>query len=148
MDKSCKTELCIQCKTKLVVIKKVKLCKRCYSQARYSRYKKRTGYGYVRYSSEIEFIKNFFTHKNWLYHPTIFRMNGINYEPDFYDGERNTFIEVSGTIQAFHANFNKYELFIKTFPKIKFEVRDVSGNIKPLTKKVYAKRRPVAENKS
>lgn len=98
------------------------------------------------HNSEIKFIENFFTHKNWIYHPVIFRLNGVNYEPDFYDGERNVFIEVSGTRQAFQANFDKYKLFIKTFPHIKFEVRDIYGKIKPLTKRNYVRKQDSAKN--
>ncbi|GAH53270.1 unnamed protein product, partial [marine sediment metagenome] len=39
----------------------------------------------------------------------------------------------------FHANFEKYKLFIKTFPQIKFEIRNVTGELKLLNKRNYTK---------
>jgi len=69
----------------------------------------------------------------WIYQPALFRLNGYRYTPDFYDGEREVFIEVSGTRQAFYNNREKYRLFIKTFPGIKFEIRRPNGDLIPLT---------------
>ena len=142
--------LCIVCKTRPVEVKKRQMCRPCYHKIRYEEYKKRTGFTNknIRYDTEVMFIKNYFTHNNWIYHPVFFRLDGCGYEPDFYDGERNVFIEVVGTRQAFHANFEKYELFIKNFPKIKFEIRDVQGKLKPLTKGAYVRKQDNATNKS
>ncbi len=134
-------EKCIQCEKNPILIKKRKLCRSCYARNYYSsKSDKKISHWKVFHSNEIEFSKNFFNHKNWLYHPVIFRLKSGNYEPDFYDGERNTFIEVVGTKQAFHANFDKYALFIKTFPLINFEIRNSLGEIKPLTKRAYVKK--------
>lgn len=130
-------EKCIRCKTNIIYVKKRKLCRQCYGHERYCG---RKGTSYIYHCSEVEFIKNFFSHKNWLYHPVIFRLDGFNYEPDFYDGERNIFIEVVGTKQAFSANFEKYKLFVKTFPHIKYEIRNTLGEIKPLSKRAYNKK--------
>jgi len=44
-------------------------------------------------------------------------------EMKFYDGERNIFIEVSGSRQAYHANKDKYRLFRELFPLISLEIR-------------------------
>ena len=149
-------DLCINCNKKPVKVKKRRLCQGCYNIIRYQEYKekmvefrKREGLTVNQmFCSEVEFIRNFFTHNNWVFHPCSFNLNGQRYYPDFYDVKRNVFIEVSGTRQAFHSNFDKYKLFIKTFPKIKFEIRDIFGNIKPLTKKTYAKKQDSAKNKS
>lgn len=137
--------ICIKCKVKPIYVKKRKLCLKCYGQVRHIEYKERVGRK-ILYHSEVEFIKNYFTHNNWVYQPAIFRLNGVNYEPDFYDGERNVFIEVSGTKQAFQANFDKYKLFIKTYPLIKFEIRDIYGELKSLTKRPYVKQQDSAKN--
>lgn len=139
--------VCIQCNKNPIYIQKRGLCARCYYQARnYSKRTKTKPNWVIRHGKELEFVKNYFTHKDWFYHPVIFRLNGCNYEPDFYDATRNTFIEVSGTRQAFHANLEKYKLFIKTFPKINFEVRDIYGELKPLTKRVYTKKQDSVKN--
>lgn len=137
-------EKCVSCKTGIVSVKKRGMCLRCYNKVRYrEKYKDEA----IQYDAEIGFIKNFFTHNNWIYQPANFHLDGCGYRPDFYDGERNIFIEVSGTRQAFQANFDKYKLFIKTYPKIKFEIRDIYGNLKPLTKKTYTKKQDSAKNK-
>lgn len=129
-------KLCIQCNEKPVVIQKRGLCTQCYGKVYYhSKKTKIKPIWEIRYGAEVEFVKNFFTHKNWIYHPAFFRLGKCSYEPDFYDGERNVFIEVVGTRQAFHSNFDKYKLFIKTFPQIKFEIRDFLGDIKSLDKR-------------
>ena len=131
--------LCIKCKTSPVYIKKRGLCKKCYSVA-YQKQRKGENasvgmlhYWEIRHGGEVEFVKNFFDHKDWIYQPATFRLNGTIYHPDFYDGERNVFIEVAGTRQAFHANLEKYQQFIKTFPRIKFEVRYTTGELIPLS---------------
>jgi len=130
-------ELCIECKERPVHIKKRQLCPVCYGRL-YRREKKliRPGHDYcspttakMAHNAEILFIRNFFSHSNWLFRPTTFRLNGTSYSPDFYDGETNTFIEVSGTRQAYSFNKDKYQLFRETFPKINFEIRNSDGEI-------------------
>ena len=132
---------CIQCHEKEIVIIKRKLCLYCsqkyYRQHRLTLNQQKTEVGHttlVKYEMfhEVNFIKNFFTHNNWIHHPSTFHLNGTNYSPDFYDAERNTFIEVIGTRQAFHANKEKYTFMGIIFPKINFEVRDSFGNLIPL----------------
>lgn len=126
--------LCMKCKSRPKWNKERGLCNPCYQQWRRRRIKQ-AGNLLVeapRYDSEIDFIKNFFTHNNWLYHPAIFKINGFRYEPDFYDKERNVFIEVAGTKQAFHTNLERYRQFIKACPKINFEVRHSTGELIPI----------------
>jgi hypothetical protein len=124
---------CIECKKNPIYIKSRGLCKKC--SQRYYRASKGfpTFSGYrenkIQNKAEVEFIKNFFNHKNWIFHPGCFRINGELYSPDFYDGDRNVFIEVSGTHQAFYSNRDKYQRFIKEFPKIKFEIRTEIGTL-------------------
>lgn len=131
-----KENLCIKCKTQPVHIKKRGLCKRCYEA-----WKRKHGPVFtpqnspkstitlkkIRHSSELEFVKNYFGHKNWLYECTQFKANGTSYTPDFYDGERNVFIELVGSRQGFHERKEKIEWFKKTFPKIPLEVRTPDG---------------------
>lgn len=117
---------CIKCSGSPVYIKKRKLCKSCYVKWYYSN-SSRHKTAMIYHNSEVEFIKNFFDHKNWIYQPVHFRLNGDSYNPDFYDGERNIFIEVAGTRQAFDANKEKYRQFIAVYPKINFEIRYSDG---------------------
>lgn len=127
--------LCIECKERPIYIKKRKLCKLCYGRLRRSG-KDISSIGNApktvakrRYSREIEFVKNYFGHKNWTHQPALFRMGDERYSPDFYDGETNTFIEVVGTRQAYFQNTHKYKLLRKYYPKIKFEIRLSSGEL-------------------
>ena len=127
--------ICINCtKRKELYCQKRQLCKTCYGKW-YNQSKRKDSNMLSKYkgdkiqhSSEVEFTK-FFTHNNWKYHPCHFRFNGEGYQPDFYDGERNMFIEVVGTRQAFSANKEKYKKFIATYPKINFEIRLVNGDL-------------------
>ena len=126
---------CIRCKSRPIKHIKRKLCKECYS------YLYREGElddnmmiqeslsPNDPYGREIEFIKNFFTHSDWQHQPATFKLNGDKYTPDFYDGERNVFMEVSGSRQAYHINKDKYELFRRLFPKVPFEIRKPNGSI-------------------
>lgn len=81
----------------------------------------------VQHRCEIDFIQNFFDHKNWTHQPAIFNLGNTKYTPDFYDAERNIFIEVVGTRQAYHSNKEKYEQFVLKFPALKFEIRTPNG---------------------
>ena len=125
-------EKCISCLKKPIEIKKWRRCITCYQK-----YRRTPGFRDAKtptkHQSEMEFIRSFFNHTNWIYQPVLFRFNGESYQPDFYDGERNVFIEVSGTRQAFYSNREKYRLFIKTFPKIKLEIRHENGDLIPLS---------------
>ena len=125
-------EKCIECKERPIQIKKRKLCYRCYGRLRargtlpeLSTFRNTPIY----HIAEMDFIKNYFTHDNWIYQPANFRLDGIKYSPDFYDGKTNTFIEVSGSRQAYHISKNKYELFRKLFPLIKIEIRTPDGDL-------------------
>ena len=127
--------LCVECEERPVYIKKRKLCSTCYQK--WNRINRKVGspieFDYsnqeIQHRCEINFIQNFFTHQNWLYHPAIFRWARFRYEPDFYDAERKVFIEVSGTRQAYYANREKYMEFAKTFPSINFEIRREDGDL-------------------
>lgn len=132
------TELCSECREEPIINKKRQLGSRCYQRLRAT-------YGYqlkggehrqpvsaitlVKYRNqrEMKFIKNYFKHNNWQYEPATFRLNGEKYNPDFYDGERNVFIEVVGSRQAYDQNKAKYALMKKLFPKIEFEIRTPDG---------------------
>jgi len=132
------TGICMGCnKEKYMYCQKRMLCNTCYAlwyrehQKNDERKKPHSRYlgDKIHHSTEIEFIKNFFEHKNWIYQPAFFRLNGGGYSPDFYDGERNIFIEVSGTHQAFCGNKKKYIEFMKTYPKVNFEIRYSTGEL-------------------
>jgi hypothetical protein len=59
----------------------------------------------------------------------MFKLNSEKYTPDFYDQERNVFIEVSGTKQAYQQSKHKYELFRDLYPNISFEIRKPTGEL-------------------
>lgn len=133
--------VCVECNKNQIFIKKRKLCLSCYQLLRkkgnligeltgcknpnpsYPTMKK------YEHLSEINFIKNYFVHNNWVSHPCCFKLNNVSYTPDFYDGVNNCFIEVAGTRQAYHANKEKYVLMKSIFPLINFEVRQSNGNL-------------------
>ncbi len=128
------TNLCIECKKSPIDVKKRRLCLPCYQKIRRELLRKNGTIEAFEFSPrlhirEMEFVKNYFTHNNWFYNPVIFRLKSCRYEPDFYDNDRNVFIEVAGTRQAFEANKLKYLDFIKTFPHIKFEIRKYTGEL-------------------
>lgn len=132
---------CKECKKKPVFIKKRQLCRLCYHKLRreegglpVNAPKCPKVLAKRQYIAEMAFIKAYFNHMNWVHQPANFRLNGCNYAPDFYDGERNVFIEVSGTRQAYHDNKNKYEMFFKAFPKLSLEVRKSNGELLTSTK--------------
>ena len=122
--------LCSYCGVHPITQKKRQLCKICYKKLRKGDpdiSKNSSPFRESPYSREMDFVRNFFNHSNWQHQPASFRLNGVNYNPDFYDGERNTFIEVSGSRQAYHENKDKYAKFRKLFPKIAFEIRRSDG---------------------
>ena len=131
-------KLCKKCHERPIYNKKRKLCNRCYQRVRVKggpfinkedhEFCEVTDRKY-RAEREVEFIKNFFTHINYEHHPASFRLDGTTYSPDFYDGERNVWIEVSGTRQAYHNNKEKYKLFRESFPNLNFEIRKPSGEL-------------------
>lgn len=122
--------LCISCKKLPVYVKKSGFCKNCYQYyRRQERGDTKQPYYRIKHTSEVEFIKHFFKHKNWYYHPAIFKANGFRYEPDFYDGNRNVFIEVSASRLALEGNQEKYKKFIKAFPHFTLEIRRSNGEL-------------------
>lgn len=120
-----KIKLCVQCKKQPIHIKKRKLCIICY---RKFRAKKGRLIRPIEHR-EMDFIKNYFEHNNWIYQPAIFNLGELNYTPDFYDGNRNIFIEVTGSRQAYNQNKEKYKLMSKIFPMIKLELRKPNGDL-------------------
>ncbi len=124
-------EMCINCKKEPVFVKSRKLGKKCYHNLLHHGELLKNQRGLKGSSSdrEIEFIKNYFQHDDWIYHPARFNLNSISYTPDFYDGQRNVFIEVAGTRQAYHLNKDKYVAFKKLFPRITLEIRDATGKL-------------------
>lgn len=134
-----KKDLCSECGKNPVFVKKRELCRACY-QKFYKKHGKIINPLTYDYKSdkfskkhttfrEIEFIKNFFNHKNWIHQPALFRFNSRQYSPDFYDGERNVFIEVAGSRQAYHKAKERYSMFRKHFPKIILEIRKTDGDL-------------------
>ncbi len=132
-------KVCVKCKKKPIHNKKRGLCLNCYQHFQRSHgpilkgnpenYKSKTTISRKKYSSEIEFVRNYFDHSEWIYQPCMFRLGDEKYSPDFYDKKRNVFIEVSGTKQAYHQAKEKYILFRETFPEIKLEIRKSYGTI-------------------
>lgn len=80
-------------------------------------------------SREQCFAKTFFNGRPFEI-PSFFRLSHPEmnrYTPDFYDIERNVYIEVVGSRQAYHQNKEKYEVFQETYPGIAFELRRHTG---------------------
>ena len=145
--------ICSECQKREVHVKKRGLCFKCYQRLRtkHGAYKDRpdwkqrkiTTYSYdsklmvysdeqsnqICYENEMEFVKNYFEHSNWVHRPGRFKVYNRSYHPDFYDGERNVFIEVAATRQAYHQNKNKYKQFKEVYPKINLEVRTTDGRL-------------------
>lgn len=124
---------CIRCKKRPAKHIKRQLCNPCYvylrthDELKSAPMLKKSTSNNDHYGREMDFIKSFFTHPKWHHQPATFKINGGNYTPDFYDGERNVFIEVSGSRQAYHINKDKYQLFRELFPLISFEIRKPNG---------------------
>ena len=127
-------DYCVECKENTVAVAKYGLCMKCYQRARRKGVKSSAIIADCkpveiknRQNREMSFVKNFFNHNNWIHQPGIFRIDMFSYSPDFYDGNRNAYIEVAGTRQAYHANKSKIKQIKKAFPLINFEIRQVSG---------------------
>lgn len=61
-------------------------------------------------------------HPTFSYEPTIFRINGTKYIPDFYDPKENCFYEIIGSRQRFEQLKNKLRKFRECYPEIKLIV--------------------------
>ena len=135
-------DICKECNERAVHIQKYGLCERCYAALRRSGNMPTTQtpcrhtINKQKHASEMEFVKNFFTHSDWIHHPAVFYLNEVKYTPDFYDAARNVFIEVSGTRQAYQQNKEKYQLLRQVFPQIKFEVRKTDGSLLEETERI------------
>jgi len=121
--------LCIECHEREVQVKKRSLCLRCYSRIR-----KEVGIDLSiptlpNQRREMDFIRNYFDHQDWVAQPATFRIGPHTYTPDFYDGKRRIFIEVAGTRQAYHAAKFKYVEFRTAYPNIPLEVREPDGSL-------------------
>lgn len=90
----------------------------------------------IKNENERLFAKNFFKHENWKSQPVTINLGGYTYRPDFYDEERDVYIEVIGTRQAYHQNKAKY-FKAKEILGDKFEIRSVDGDM------VTIKNRPI-----
>lgn len=68
----------------------------------------------------------------WRYLPgnSFFKLpNGEKYTPDFLLIDERIYIELVGSRQAFHANKNKYDEFIKAYPSKHFRIVKSNGDI-------------------
>ena len=131
-------KICIECKDQPVYIKKRQLCSRCYQRKRKEENGFSPGFDGIKcnrtkekviHKKELEFVRNYFSHQEWLYQPALFRLESGAYSPDFYDQRENVFIEVAGSRQAYHINKQKYNEFSKTFPEIILEIRTSNGEL-------------------
>ena len=146
-------ELCVECGKRPIQNKKRKLCLTCYQRLR-ANGKLQTLPGRVplkpaktdlnprtiskqEREGEFEFVRTFFNHNNWIHQPALFHFNGKKYTPDFYDAERNVWIEVSRTRQAYSANREKYQLFRQYYPLLTFEIRKPNGELLDETKPLF-----------
>ena len=80
---------------------------------------------------EIQFVNTFFNGREYR-KAKSFKLNRdgmVRYTPDVYDVERDTYIEIVGSRQAYHANKEKYKMFRQCYPNIKFEIRHYTGQL-------------------
>lgn len=92
----------------------------------------------IKNDNERFFAENFFKHDKWISQPKPIDFGEYTYRPDFYDEERDMYIEVAGTKQAFYQNKAKYIKAIEVLGNESFEIRDTAGrlvNIHPTQKK-------------
>lgn len=141
---------CAFCQTEPITLVAIDLCNRCYReslrnnsdhnhpQAPKPEIKSAATVTKHENAGEVSFVKNFFKHTKWSHHPATFKTTEGKYTPDFYDGERDVFIEVSATQQAFNKNKHKYAAFADAFPAINFEVRTPTGALLEFSEKGHA----------
>ena len=140
-----KENICVACNKLKIMIKRHSLCHLCYrkiykagqlsddilaplSAPTIKKYQQ---------EGEVEFVRNFFTHTNWVHRPCVFKLGTTAYAPDFYDKERNVFIEVAATRQAYSENRDKYLLMQEYFPGIVLEIRQPSGTKVDINERVH-----------
>jgi hypothetical protein len=128
--------LCKKCGSRPIYVIKRGLCQYCYNKEyKESRRTPKpiqpepTAFMTDPNHKEILFIKHYFTHQNWLYSPVTFHLGDKKYTPDFYDGNRQVFIEVVGSKQAFHSNKEKYSSLQQLASFFRFEIRDALGSL-------------------
>lgn len=124
--------ICTSCKKRPIKSLKSTLCIRCSTLAkRKSFHESSTAELEIpRQKRELQFIKAYFTHEDWTYHPIRMTLNnGLKYSPDFYDKRRDVFIEVAGTRQAYEINKHKYALLKESYPCFQFEIRYADGEL-------------------
>ena len=124
--------LCSSCKKRPIKTLKSTLCSYCSVLAK----RKSFHEPYLapleipRQKREFQFIKAYFTHDDWTYHPVrLTLITGLKYSPDFYDRKRDVFIEVAGTRQAYELNKHKYALLKESYPCFNFEIRYADGDL-------------------
>ncbi|WP_302554104.1 hypothetical protein [uncultured Bilophila sp.] len=83
----------------------------------------------IKNDNERFFAENFFKHDKWISQPKPIDLGEYTYRPDFYDEEREIYIELVGTKQAFYQNKAKYVKTIEVLGKEKFEIRDIAGRL-------------------
>lgn len=84
----------------------------------------------IRFASEREFARNYFTHDEWDYQPCKYPLPArihTTYTPDFYDRRRDVTIEVIGNVSVLYQRSYKYLLFRSTYPNIKYEIYAPNG---------------------
>lgn len=84
----------------------------------------------IRNRREKIFAQLFFDNGNWISQPRTFVFSdGTKYTPDFYDVDRDVYIEVVGTRQAYSLNKDKYAKMAKEFEAFGFECRRFTGEL-------------------
>lgn len=67
----------------------------------------------------------------YIFPVPMLNLDATRYRPDFYLPEKDLYIEVVGTRQAYHANKHKYEEFRRTHHDKNFQIVDRYGKIYP-----------------
>jgi len=69
--------------------------------------------------------------KTYVFQPPRFKLKKTTYRTDFYCPEDDTYYEVIGNRQAYHANEKKINEFKELYPNLKFEIVKPDGRKYP-----------------
>ena len=136
-EQSAPTELCIKCGKEPIHIKKRGLGRKCYNALvrtlrRAHTSLKSTGCddGVIEFERHLQFAAAFLGTRPFLYRPARFRLGGSrSHTPSFYDVERDTWVDVVCTRQAYHIAKGHYEALRLRYPHLKFELRRPDGSV-------------------
>jgi len=81
--------------------------------------------------AEYDFAENYCGSDSLLHHNATFKFNGLRYTPDFYDVDRDVFIEVVASFVEYKSIKLRTSMFKKYYPNLGFEIRYPNGEVVP-----------------